>query len=107
MKPYSTSDLPSISATPYVQQDPRLRCAAIGIATHDGPTRGLMVTWAGDLVAILGEVDRILSPDETWIVEFGVGPCEPPPGGLFFDTLDEAIQWAEVNCREELQIGHA
>jgi hypothetical protein len=67
----------------------------------------MLVTWAGDLVAILSEADMESGPDATWFVEFGLGPCESPPAGLFFDTLDEAVHWAERRCRELGGIGLA
>jgi hypothetical protein len=107
MKSFSTSALQLVYATPTLQKDPRLGCTAISLATPGGPTCGMLVTWAGDLVAVLGETDPDLRPEESWIVEFGLGPCEPPPGGLFFDSLDEAIRWVEASCRELGRIGLA
>jgi hypothetical protein len=108
MKSFSTSALQLICKTPSVLRDPRLGCVPIGLATPGEATPAMLITWAGDLVAILGEADSYPGPEDgTWYVEYGLGPCETPPSGLFFDTLDDAIHWAEVRCLERGGIGLA
>jgi hypothetical protein len=72
----------------------------MGLATPGGPTPGVLVTWAGDLVAIIGEAGPDLALDAPCFVEFGLGPCEPTPGGQFFETFSDAIRWVEARCRE-------
>jgi hypothetical protein len=107
MKPFLTSALRLSGTTPPAQRDPRLGCAPIGLATTYGATPAMLITWAGDLVAILGEADPGPGSDGTWLVEVGLGPCESASAGLFFDTLDQAIHWAEACCRERGGIGLA
>jgi hypothetical protein len=66
----------------------------VALSTSDEGSEGMLVFWADRLIAVLGRVElERRRPSQQWHLEVGFGDCAPPPSGLIFPSLAQALRW--------------
>jgi hypothetical protein len=67
---------------------------SVALLTCDEGSDGMLVFWADRLIAVLGRVDLDRrGVAQRWHLEVGFGDCAPPPSGVVFQGLAQALRW--------------